>query len=122
MDLSFSPQDVAFREEVRAWIAAAMPPDIRAIAEVDGHFEHDVVMRWHRILFDKGWVAPHWPERFGGPGLTVTQRFVLTEELELAGAPMLSPFGLVMVGPAIMQFGTPEQQQRFLPKILSGEE
>jgi alkylation response protein AidB-like acyl-CoA dehydrogenase len=122
MDLSFSPQDVAFREEVRAWIAGAMPADIRAVAEVDGHFEHDVVMRWHKILYEKGWVAPHWPEKFGGPGLSPTRRFILTEELELAGAPMLSPFGLVMVAPAIMQFGTPEQQQRFLPKILSGEE
>lgn len=122
MDLSFSPADVAFRDEVRTWISGAMPPDIRAIAEVDGHFEHDVVMRWHKILHAKGWVAPHWPQKFGGPGLSATQRFILTEELELAGAPMLSPFGLVMVGPAIMQFGTPEQQQRFLPKILAGEE
>ncbi|MBC8071766.1 MAG: acyl-CoA dehydrogenase family protein [Deltaproteobacteria bacterium] len=122
MDLSFSPQDAAFREEVRAWIQSEMPPDIRATAEVDGHFEHDTVMRWHKILHTKGWVAPQWPKQFGGPGLSQTQRFILTEELELAGAPQLSPFGLVMVGPAIMQFGTPEQQARFLPKILSGEE
>ncbi|MBX7079685.1 MAG: acyl-CoA dehydrogenase family protein [Nannocystaceae bacterium] len=122
MDLSFSEADLAFRDEVRAWIAANMPADLRAIAEVDGHFEHADTMRWHRLLAAQGWVAPHWPRKFGGPGLTATQRFMLTEELELAGAPLLSPFGLVMVGPAIMQFGTPEQQQRFLPKILAGEE
>jgi alkylation response protein AidB-like acyl-CoA dehydrogenase len=122
MDLSFSPEDLRFRDEVRAWLSDALPPDLRAKAEIDAHFEMDEVMRWHRILHAKGWVAPHWPTQFGGPGLTPTQRFILTEELELAGTPGLSPFGLSMVGPAIMQFGTPEQQARFLPKILAGDE
>lgn len=122
MDLSFSPEDLRFRDEVRAWLAESLPPDLRAKAEIDAHFEMDEVMRWHKILHGKGWVAPHWPTKFGGPGLTPTQRFILTEELELAGTPLLSPFGLSMVGPAIMQFGTPEQQSRFLPKILAGEE
>ncbi len=122
MDLSFSAEDNAFRHEVRAWIRESMPTDIAAKAEIDAHFDMADVMRWHKILFARGWVAPHWPKRFGGPGLTATQRFVLTEELELAGAPALSPFGLSMVGPAIMQFGTPEQQERFLPPILRGDE
>ena len=122
MDLSFSAEDEAFAREVRAFIAEALPPELRAKAEIDAPFSMDDTMRWHRILFEKGWVAPGWPERFGGPGLSATQRSILTEELELAGAPLLSPFGLTMVGPAIMQFGTPEQQQRFLPKILSGDE
>jgi len=122
MDLSFSPQDEAFRKEVREFIASALPDDLRAKAEIDAPFPMEDTMRWHKILFDKGWVAPQWPEKFGGPGFSPTQRFILTEELELAGTPLLSPFGLSMVGPAIMQFGTPEQQQRFLPKILSGEE
>ncbi len=122
MDLSFSPDDLRFRDEVRTWLADAMPPDLRAKAEHDAHFEMEEVMRWHRLLHARGWVAPQWPTAFGGPGLSATQRFMLTEELELAGTPPLSPFGLSMVGPAIMQFGTPEQQQRFLPKILSGDE
>jgi alkylation response protein AidB-like acyl-CoA dehydrogenase len=122
MDLSFSHDDLEFREDVRAWIRSAMPRDLAATAAVDGHFDHADVMRWHKLLYEKGWVAPHWPKEYGGPGFTATKRFILTEELELAGAPMLSPFGLVMVGPAIMQFGTAEQKARFLPKILSGEE
>ncbi|MBK8239482.1 MAG: acyl-CoA dehydrogenase family protein [Deltaproteobacteria bacterium] len=122
MDLSFSPADLAFRDEVRSWIGTSLPADLRAVAEVDGHFEHADVMRWHRLLAAKGWVAPHWPKAFGGPGLSPTQRFILSEELELAGTPLLSPFGLSMVGPAIMQFGTPAQQERFLPRILAGEE
>ena len=122
MDLSFSPEHIAFRDEVRAWIAEAMPPHIREKAAVDGHFEMSEVMEWHRILYRKGWVAPHWPKELGGPGFDATRRFLLTEELELAGAPTLSPFGLQMVGPLIIQFGTDAQKKRFLPKILSGEE
>ena len=122
MDLSFTPEHEAFRAEVREWIANAMPADLRAKAEVDANFEMPDVMRWHKILYDKGWVAPHWPQAHGGPGFDATRRFILTEELELAGAPPLSPFGLQMVGPLLLQFGSPEQKQRFLPKILSGEE
>jgi alkylation response protein AidB-like acyl-CoA dehydrogenase len=122
MDLSFSPAEEQFRREVRAWIAEAMPPAMAAKAAVDGHFEMDEVMAWHKILYAQGWVAPHWPKEYGGPGFDATRRFILSEELELSGAPMLSPFGLAMVGPAIMQFGSPEQKARFLPKILSGEE
>jgi alkylation response protein AidB-like acyl-CoA dehydrogenase len=122
MDLSFSPEHLAFREEVRAFLAEAMPPHLREKAAVDGHFEHHEIMEWHRILFRKGWAAPHWPVEHGGPGLDVASRFILTEELELAGAPTLSPFGLSMVGPLLIQFGTDAQKQRFLPKILAGEE
>ena len=122
MDMSFSPEHLAFRDEVRAFIREKMPKDLAAIAEVDGHFDMKDVMRWHKVLFEKGWVAPHWPKEFGGPGWDATRRFVFNEEIELSGAPLLSPFGLVMVGPLIMQFGSDAQKQRFLPKILSGEE
>jgi alkylation response protein AidB-like acyl-CoA dehydrogenase len=121
MDLSFSPEHAAFRAEVRAFIAAAMPPAIRAKADTDAHFEQDEVMEWHRILFRKGWVAPQWPVEHGGPGLDATSRFILSEELELANAPALSPFGLSMVAPAIIEFGTEHQKRTLLPKILSGE-
>jgi alkylation response protein AidB-like acyl-CoA dehydrogenase len=122
MDLSFTPEQEAFRQEVRAWIEEAMPADLKAKAEVDGNFDMDEVMRWHKILYDKGWVAPNWPEQYGGPGFDPTKRFILVEELELAGAPALSPFGLSMVGPLIIQFGNDAQKERFLPKILAGEE
>jgi alkylation response protein AidB-like acyl-CoA dehydrogenase len=122
MDLSFSPEQVAFRQEVKSWIAANMPPHIKAKADVDAYFDHHETMEWHKVLYQKGWIAPHWPKEHGGPGLDATSRFILTEELELAGSPHLSPFGLVMVGPLIMQFGNDAQKKRFLPKILSGEE
>lgn len=122
MDLSFTPAQEAFREEVRRWIAEALPPHLAAKAAIDGSFSMDEIMEWHRILYAKGWVAPHWPEAVGGPGWDAATRFIFSEELERAGTPQLSPFGLSMVGPLIIQFGTDAQKQRFLPKILSGEE
>jgi alkylation response protein AidB-like acyl-CoA dehydrogenase len=122
MDLSFSKEEEAFRREVRAFVAEALPPDLRSKAAIDAPFEMPEVMRWHRILHEKGWAAPHWPRKYGGAELDAARRFILTEELELAGAPPLSPFGLQMVGPLIMQFGTGAQKERFLPGILSGEE
>lgn len=122
MNLSFTADELAFRDEVRSWIADALPADLAAKAAVDGVFSFEESMRWHHLLFEKGWVAAHWPAEHGGPGLDSTRRFILTEELELAGTPQLSPFGLVMVGPLIMQFGNDAQKARFLPKILSGEE
>jgi alkylation response protein AidB-like acyl-CoA dehydrogenase len=122
MDLRFTEQEEAFRQEVRGWLKEAMPDHLREKAEVDGHFEHHEVMEWHKILYERGWVAPHWPKEFGGGGFDAARQFILSEELELAGAPGLSPFGLSMVGPLIMRFGSDEQKERFLPKILSGEE
>jgi alkylation response protein AidB-like acyl-CoA dehydrogenase len=122
MDLTFEPEHLRFRDEVREFLRTAMPPHLAAKAAVDGYFTQPEVNEWHRILHRKGWAAPHWPVEHGGPGLDVTRRFILSEELELAGAPMLSPFGVVMVGPLLIQYGTEAQQKRFLPKILAGEE
>ena len=122
MDMDLSPEHVQFREEVRAFLATEMPPEMRRKAK-DGHyFSHEEQMEWHRILYRKGWIAPNWPAEHGGTGWDVTRRFVFSEELARANAPELSPFGLVMVGPLIIEFGTPEQKARFLPKILAGEE
>jgi alkylation response protein AidB-like acyl-CoA dehydrogenase len=121
MDLTFSPEEEAFRAEVRAFLEKDMPADIATKAERGEYLEHDAIMRFHKLLHSKGWAAPHWPKAFGGSELDVTRRFILAEELSLAGAPALSPFGLSMVGPLIMRFGTKEQQQKHLPGIVSGE-
>jgi alkylation response protein AidB-like acyl-CoA dehydrogenase len=122
MDMSFTPEQIAFREEVRSWIPKAMPPEMRRGAENGADFEQSETMEWHKILYEKGWIAPHWPEEYGGTGWGVTRRFIFQEECVAANAPTLSPFGLNMVGPLLIQFGTDEQKQRFLPKILSGDE
>ncbi len=86
-----------------------------------GATQQDLVT-WQKILAAKGWGAMVWPAQFGGPGWSAMQLHIFDEEAALAGAPTLSPFGLRMVGPVIMAFGSPAQQQRFLPKIASGEE
>jgi alkylation response protein AidB-like acyl-CoA dehydrogenase len=121
MDLTFTAEEEAFRAEVRAFLSRDMPADLARMAERGEYFEHAQIMRWHKILYAKGWAAPHWPKAFGGSELDSTRRFILAEELALMGAPPLSPFGLMMVAPLIMRFGTPEQQQQHLPGILSGE-
>jgi alkylation response protein AidB-like acyl-CoA dehydrogenase len=122
MDLTFTEEEEAFRREVRAWIQEAMPDEMRRKAEGAGGFTPEDSAEWHRILHAKGWVAPHWPEDVGGTGWDAARRFIFNEEMELAGAPELSVFGLSMVGPLITSFGTDAQKQRFLPKILSAEE
>ena len=123
MDLSFTPEQLAFRDEVRAWIEEAMPADIKARAQAGmPYFTQTEVERWHKVLAEKGWSAPGWPVEHGGTGWDVTQRYIFQEELVRANSPMLSPFGLNMVGPLLSQFGSDAQKQRFLPKILSGEE
>lgn len=122
MDMSYTPEQTEFRSEVRRFINEAMPPDLKHKAEHGGHYEHEETMLWHGILAKKGWAAPHWPKEVGGTGWDTSQRHIFSEEITRANAPSLSPFGLTMVGPLIIQFGTDEQKARFLPKILSGDE
>ncbi len=124
MDMTFSAEDLAFREEVRDFLATSLPDRIRDGArKTPGVFvEPDIGMEWHRILNDKGWVAPHWPVGDGGTGWTPTQKFIFEKECALAGAPALAILGLRLVGPVICEFGTPEQKAKFLPRILSGED
>jgi len=124
MDMDFSPEDIAFREEVRDFLKHNLPDRLRDGARrTPGVFvEPDIGMEWHRILHEKGWVAPHWPKEYGGTGWTPTQKFIFEKECALAGAPALAILGLRLVGPVICEFGTPEQKERFLPRILSGED
>lgn len=123
MDMDFSPEDLAFREEVRAFLAENLPEHLKVGARrTPGVFvEPDIGLEWHKILYRKGWVAPHWPKQDGGTGWTPTQRFIFEKECALAGAPALSILGLRLVGPVICHFGTQEQKDRFLPGILAGE-
>ena len=124
MDMRLSPEDEAFRLDVRDFLAASLPDHIRdAAARSPGVFvEPDVGLEWQRILNAKGWLAVHWPVEDGGTGWTAMQRYLFDKECALAGAPVLSVLGLKLVGPVICRFGTPEQKARFLPRILSGED
>ena len=122
--MEFSSEDMAFREEVRAFLAENLPERLREGArKTPGVFvEPDIGLEWHRILYAKGWVAYHWPLEDGGTGWTPTQKFIFEKESALAGAPALSILGLRLVGPVICAFGTQDQKDRFLPRIKSGED
>lgn len=124
MDMQFTAEELAFREEVRAFLDEKLPERLRdGSRQSPGVFvEPDIGLEWHRILNDKGWVAYHWPVEDGGTGWTPTQKYIFEKECALAGAPALSILGLRLVGPVICEFGTPEQKARFLPRILSGED
>jgi acyl-CoA dehydrogenase len=116
--------DLAFRDEVRAFLRERLTDDmVRATRLNTSVFsEPDVCLRWHRILHERGWVAPAWPVEHGGAGWSLVRRWIFETELARAGAPPLSPMGLRMAGPVIMRFGTPAQRARWLPRILSGED
>eukprot|EP00611_Tribonema_gayanum_P014591 TRINITY_DN26005_c0_g1_i1.p4 TRINITY_DN26005_c0_g1~~TRINITY_DN26005_c0_g1_i1.p4 ORF type:complete len:106 (+),score=14.19 TRINITY_DN26005_c0_g1_i1:230-547(+) len=105
MDMDFSPEDIAFREEVRTFLAENLPERLRDGARrTPGVFvEPDIGMEWHRILYKQGWVAPHWPKEDGGTGWTPTQKFIFEKECALAGAPALAILGLRLVGPCTLR-------------------
>ena len=121
MDLNFTPDELAFRSEIRAWVAENLPRHISHKVHNALRLTKEDQQAWARILGKKGWHGWAWPKQFGGPGWNGTQRHLFEEECALAGAPRVVPFGPVMVAPVIMAFGSAEQQQRFLPGIMSGE-
>ena len=122
MDLDLSPEDIAFRDEVRTFIAENYPAPLRGKQDEGDELSKEDFLLWHRVLATKGWVAPAWPLEYGGTGWTSTQRYIFSEETARADCIRLMPFGLTMVGPVIYTFGTPEQKAHFLPRILSGED
>jgi len=121
MDLNFTPEEIAFRNEIRQWVAENLPRDISHKVHNALRLSRDDLQRWAKILGKKHWLGYGWPREFGGPGWNAVQRHLFEEECALAGAPRIVPFGPVMVAPVIMAFGSPEQQRRHLPGIMSGE-
>jgi len=121
MDLEFSAADLAFRDEVRAFIAEAFDDDMRAKSaqSKNAHIDKDGQVRWLKRLHAKGWIAPDWPVEYGGTGWSLAQKYIFDMEMALAGAPSTSNMGLKMCAPVVMAFGTPEQKAQHLPKILS---
>lgn len=122
--MTLNDKDAAFREEVRAFLAQALTPELRdAGKRCSGIFsDYPDGIRWHRILAERGWSVPRWPIEHGGTGWTPMQHYIFASELAAANAPPLAPMGTGMVGPVIIAFGTPEQQQRWLPGIRSGDD
>ncbi len=122
MDLAFTPTEQAFRAEVRAFLEKELPADMARTVLEGLHVPAADTVRWQKILHRRGWGGPNWPREFGGTGWGPVEQWIFEEECAAAGTPRLLPFGLKMVGPVIMKFGSPEQQRRFLPRILSGDD
>ncbi|TVS09066.1 MAG: acyl-CoA dehydrogenase [Gammaproteobacteria bacterium] len=124
LNLRFSPEDEAFREEVKHFLEQHLDADLREAArrQTTVFADKDVAMRWQLILHrEKGWAAPSWPEAYGGPGWSPIQRYIFNEECAKAGAPGVIPLGLRMLAPVLFKYGTPEQQSYYLPRMLNGD-
>jgi alkylation response protein AidB-like acyl-CoA dehydrogenase len=124
MNLDLDTADLAFRDEVREFLARELPPELAdAARRVTSVFlDPAFSLPWQRILHAKGWAAPSWPVAYGGPGWNEMQRYIFTAECARANAPSLAPMGLRMVGPCIMRYGTRAQKDTLLPRLLSGED
>ena len=122
MDMTFSAEEETFREEVRTFIADNLPLEIQeASRRSPSYVPKEYTRRWHKILFEKGWVAPSWPKEHGGCEWTPVQKHIYDEEYQNANAPRLSSFGITMIGPVLYTFGTNDQKQQHIPSILNGD-
>jgi alkylation response protein AidB-like acyl-CoA dehydrogenase len=121
VNLEFSPAEVQFRAMVREFLRDRLPADLREKVLNFKRLTRADWLRWHRILHEKGWSASSWPKEFGGPGWSIMEQHIFDEECSSAGAPPVIAFGVRMVAPVIMAFGSQEQKDFFLPRILSGE-
>jgi pimeloyl-CoA dehydrogenase large subunit len=119
MDLRFTDEEVAFRDEVRTFFNENLPPAIREKLKEGRHTSKDELVEWTHILNKKGWAVSHWPKEYGGTGWTPVQQYIFLDELQQAPAPSPLPFGVSMVGPVIYTFGSEAQKKRFLPRIAN---
>ena len=121
MDLNYRDEEQSFRDEVQRFLANALPHDIRQRMRDGDHGQIKQDTRsWQNILYQHGWAAPAWPIEFGGTGWSKVQQFIFETECALADAPQQLAFAIKMIGPVLIRYGTPAQQQRFLPGVLTG--
>ncbi len=120
MELKYSSEETAFRDEVRAFLARELPAHLSSKVKRSQRLGKADIEEWQAILHKKGWLAPTWPKAYGGVEWTAVQRSIFEEECCAAGAPRVLPFGLNMLGPVLMKFGTDEQKAHYLPRILDG--
>ena len=121
MNLDFNQDDINFRNEVKDFINVTYTQEMKdeLSRSKNGSATKELHVKWQKSLYEKGWIAPNWPEEYGGAGFTTTQKYIFETEMALAGAPRTVPFGLSMVAPVLMEFGNDEQKKKYLPDILS---
>lgn len=120
MDLQFTTEELAFRDEVRGFLKDKLPEDLSHKVRNGLQLSKQDMERWHAILNERGWLANHWPEQHGGPGWSAVQKFIFEHECALAGTPRIVPFGLSMLGPVLIKYGNEAQKAHWLPRILNG--
>jgi pimeloyl-CoA dehydrogenase large subunit len=119
MDLRFTPDEIAFRDDVRAFMKEALPPQLRKKMIEGRHPSRQDLVDWQRMLNKKGWAVPHWPTEWGGTDWGPVKTYLFRDEMQQAPAPEPLPFGPNMVGPVIIAFGNTAQKMRFLPRIAN---
>ena len=122
MDLNYTPEEEAFRQEVRDFLKENLSEELATKVRNGRELNRDDMVGWHATLQSRGWLAVTWPKEYGGPGWDAVQRHIFDEELALANAPRTVPFGLAMLGPVLIKFGTEEQKSTILPRILDGSD
>ena len=122
MDRRFTPEELAFEQELRAFRRDELPGDIADTVRRGHELEKADMERWHAILNARGWLAQNWPKAFGGAEWSSVQRHIYDVEAAAAGAPRIVPFGLSMLGPVLQKFGSKAQQDHWLPRILDGSD
>jgi alkylation response protein AidB-like acyl-CoA dehydrogenase len=122
MDLNFTPQEEAFRAEVRAFLAEKLPARLSDKVAEGKHLSKADMEEWHAVLNERGWLANHWPEEYGGPGWTAIEKFIFENESAIAHAPRIVPFGVNMLGPVLIKYGNAAQKAYWLPRILNGDD
>tara|TARA_B100001094_G_scaffold313291_1_gene350902 strand:+ start:702 stop:1901 length:1200 start_codon:yes stop_codon:yes gene_type:complete len=118
VNAEFTEQELAFQDEVRTFLQSEFPKDYRSKIDANIRLSKEEIVDWQKILYRKGWAASSWPEEFGGTGWSQIQKHIFANEMGLIGAPEPVPFGMKMVAPIIMAYGSDEQKARFLPDIL----
>jgi alkylation response protein AidB-like acyl-CoA dehydrogenase len=122
MDLKFTAEEEAFRSEVLAFLEERLPQRLADKVQNGKHLTRDDMAQWHAILNEKGWLANHWPQEYGGPGWNAVQKFIFENECAIAGAPRVVPFGVNMLGPVLIKYGSEAQKRYWLPRILDGSD
>ncbi|HEY1230146.1 MAG TPA: acyl-CoA dehydrogenase family protein, partial [Ramlibacter sp.] len=122
MDLSFTPEELAFREDVRAFLRDDVPVRLTDKVRNGKRLTKADLEQWHALLNARGWLANHWPKEYGGPGWNAVEKFIFEHECALAYAPRTVPFGVNMLGPVLIKYGSEAQKQRWLPRILDGSD
>ncbi|THH36866.1 pimeloyl-CoA dehydrogenase large subunit [Aliishimia ponticola] len=122
MDLSYSEEDLAFRDEVRSFLSEKLKPELAEKVRLGRGLTKEDMEYWHSALNSRGWLAQNWPKEFGGAEWNAVQRHIYEEEAARADAPRIVPFGLSMLAPVLQKFGSKEQNDYWLPRILSGED